>query len=136
MTLLEACLTVLRGRDEQPDEEAVYRPRIADLFRIPEALLRMRALVATISDPRPLEDFLPEVPAERRSETPFVRSAVASTFVAALELCRSAFVGLDQDEDFDTVMVYRPTQQPSNSEWFLQASAPHPAELPHAPSRP
>ena len=63
MALMEACLTVLRGRDDQPDEEAVYRPGLADLFRIPEALLRMRALVATISDPRPLEDFLPEVPA-------------------------------------------------------------------------
>ena len=49
-----------------------------------------------------------EMPAERRGKTPFVRSAVASTFVAALELCRSAFVGLDQEEDFDTVMVYRP----------------------------
>jgi segregation and condensation protein A len=110
MALMEACLTVLRGRDDQPDEEAVYRPGLADLFRIPEALLRMRALVATISEPRPLEDFLPEVPGERRGGTPFVRSAVASTFVAALELCRSAFVGLDQEEDFGTVMVYRPTR--------------------------
>jgi segregation and condensation protein A len=137
MALMEACLTMLRGRNEQPDEEAVYRPGLADLFRIPEALLRMRALVATMSEPRPLQDFLPEVPAERRGKTPFVRSAVASTFVAALELCRGAFVGLNQEEDFDTVMVYRPTQQPSNSEWFLQASsAPHPAELPHAPSGP
>ena len=137
MALMEACLTVLRGRDDQPGEEAVYRPGLADLFRIPEALVRMRALVATISDPRPLEDFLPDVPPERRGEPVTIRSAMASTFVAALELCRSAVVGLDQEEDFGTVMVYRPTQQPSNSEWFLQASsAPHPAELPHAPSRP
>ena len=34
-----------------------------------------------------------------------VRSAVTSTFVAALELCRASVVVLDQDEDFRTVMV-------------------------------
>lgn len=68
MALMEACLTVLRGREKQPDEEAVYRPRIADLFRIPEALFRMRALVATMIEPGPLEDFLPIIPVERRDQ--------------------------------------------------------------------
>jgi segregation and condensation protein A len=105
MALMEACLTVLRGRDELPAEEAVYRPTIPDLFRIPEALLRMRALVDEISRPRPLEDFWPEVPAERRREPVIVRSAVASTFVAALELCRGAIVGLDQGEGFGVITV-------------------------------
>ncbi len=105
MALMEACLTVLRGQDDRPDEESVYRPAIPDLFPIPEALARMRTFVAAMAEPRPLRDFWPEVPAERRSEAPLVRSAVASTFVAALELCRSAVVGLSQEEDFGVIMV-------------------------------
>jgi segregation and condensation protein A len=105
MALMEACLTVLRGRDALPAETPVYRPAIADLFRIPQALIRMRARVAVMREPRPLEAFLPEVPAEKRGEPVVVRSAVASTFVAALELCRGAVVGLDQGEDFGTITV-------------------------------
>jgi segregation and condensation protein A len=95
MALLEACLTVLRGRDAVPAATPVYRPALGELFRIPEALIRMRARVATMYEPRPLEAFLPVVPAEKRGEPVIVRSAVASTFVAALELCREAVVGLD-----------------------------------------
>jgi chromatin segregation and condensation protein Rec8/ScpA/Scc1 (kleisin family) len=34
-----------------------------------------------------------------------VRSAVASTLVAALELCRDAVVGLDQREAFGTITL-------------------------------
>lgn len=97
MALMEACLTVLRGRDEVPATETlVYRPTIPDVFRIAEALLRMRAFVAEMTEPKPLAAFWPVVPAEKRSEPVIVRSAVASTFVAALELCRDAAVGLDQ----------------------------------------
>jgi segregation and condensation protein A len=42
MALLEACLTVLRRRDAVPAEAPVYRPALGELFRIPEALIRMR----------------------------------------------------------------------------------------------
>jgi segregation and condensation protein A len=106
MALMEACLTVLRGQDEQrPDEEAVYCPAIPDLFRIPEALLRMRALVAKMTEPRPLADFWPEVPEQRRAEIAVVRSAVASTFVAALELCRRGIVALDQTQSFGVIVA-------------------------------
>jgi segregation and condensation protein A len=116
MALMEACLTVLRGPDEQPDEEsAVYRPSVPDLFRIPDALLRMRTLVAAMIEPQPLEDFMPVVPVARRGEVVFVRSAVASTFVAALELCRGAVVGLYQAEVFGTILLL-----------------PHPADVPPA----
>ena len=47
-------------------------------------------------EPRRCWALLPEVPAEQRGAPIIVRSAVASTFVAALELCRRAVVGLDQ----------------------------------------
>jgi segregation and condensation protein A len=105
MALMEACLTVLRGRDELPAETPLYRPTIPEVFRIAEALFRMRALAAAMTVPQPLETFWPEVPAEKRGEPVVVRSAVASTFVAALELCRESVVGLDQDEDFSRIMV-------------------------------
>ena len=105
MALMEACLAVLHGRDGLADEQAVYRPAIPFHFRIADALIRMRARVAEMSEPRPLGDFLPAVPPERRGERVVVRSAVASTFVAALELCRGAVVELDQREDFSTIAI-------------------------------
>lgn len=105
MALMEACLTVLRGREERPSEQAIYRPVIPDLFRIPDAVLRMRTLVEKTTEPRPLMAFLPDLPAQRRGEVVIVRSAVASTFVAALELCREAVVGLDQGERFSSITV-------------------------------
>ena len=106
MALLEACLTVLRGRTGQPvGEEPVYRPAIADLFRIPDALVRIRALAAGMTEARPLGDFLPVVPEDKRWQPIVVRSAVASTFVAALELCRGAVIRLEQEEDFGTLTV-------------------------------
>ena len=47
MALMEACLTVLRGREGLPDATAsVYHPSIPELFRVPGALLRMRAKLA------------------------------------------------------------------------------------------
>ena len=63
MALMEACLTVLRGREGEPDAaEAVYRPPIPDLFRVPGALVRMRAKLAAIAGAEPLEVFLPLMP--------------------------------------------------------------------------
>jgi hypothetical protein len=119
VALLEACLTVLRGRDEVPAATPVYRPAFGELFRIPEALIRMRARVADMREPRPLEAFLPEVSAEQRGEPVIVRSAEASTFVAALEPCRGAVVGLDQAEDFGTITIKR-----NSLPWRRRAPAP------------
>lgn len=106
MALMEACLTVLRGRDDRPDEEAVYRPAIPDLFRIPEALVRMRTLVAELSEARPLAAFVPPVPAEQTAAPLRRRSALATTFMAALELCRGGEVDLAQAEPFGPVVVH------------------------------
>ena len=94
MALMEACLTVLRGREQRPGAEPIYRPAIPDIYRVPEALLRMRALVAELTEPRPLTNFYPALRVARRDEPDVVKSAVASTFIAALELCRELVVGL------------------------------------------
>jgi segregation and condensation protein A len=105
IALMEACLPVLREPDDQPATALVYRPAIPDLYRIPDALRRMRALLAAMKEPRPLEDFWPAVPAEKRDKRPFVRSMVASTLVAALELCRDGLVWLEQVEGLGGIMV-------------------------------
>jgi segregation and condensation protein A len=103
MALMEACLTVLRGRDEQPTAASVYRPPRSEVFRIPETLDRLRALVAALTEPRPLEAFFPRVPAQAPL---LARSAVAATFMAALELCRAGEVGLAQAEPFGAIVVH------------------------------
>jgi segregation and condensation protein A len=109
MTLMEACLSVLRGRDDdRADGEAtVYRPPVAAVFRIPDALLRVRGLVAALTEARPLSAFLPRLSEAARERPTVVRSAVASTLVAALELCRNAVVELDQTDAFGEIVVSR-----------------------------
>lgn len=55
--LMEACLTVLRGQDVCPDEEAVYRPAIADLRPSSARARSWKTLVEEMTEPRPLGDF-------------------------------------------------------------------------------
>ena len=88
---------------------------IPDIYRVPEAMVRMRSLVAKLTEPKPLEDFCPELPDERRGGLDVVRSAVASTFIAALELCRGSVVGLGQGHDFGTIMIYPATGLPESN---------------------
>jgi segregation and condensation protein A len=90
MALLEACLTVLRGREGQPGvAEAVYRPAPATLFRVDEAMARIRALMAGRGGEE--VDFVHCLPSIR-TDDPLrelkARSAVASSLVAVLELAR------------------------------------------------
>jgi segregation and condensation protein A len=106
MALMEACLTVLRGREGEGDEAAVpYRPPIADLFRVPAALVRMRAKLAELAGTTPFEVFLPQMPRTTPNRELLARSAVSSTFMAALELARGAELALDQDEAFRAIVV-------------------------------
>jgi segregation and condensation protein A len=105
MALMEACLTVLCARDEQQPDEAVYRPVIPDLFRIPEALRRMRATLAEITGVAPFEAFLPHLPRTAANRALLARSAVGSTFMAALELARGAELTLEQDAAFQVIIV-------------------------------
>ncbi len=106
MALMEACLTVLQGRAGAPDAAAAaYRPAIPALFRVPGALGRMRAQLATLTAAAPFETFLPVVPRTARDRTLLARSAVGSTFMAALELARAAELALDQSEAFGAIVV-------------------------------
>lgn len=105
MRLMEACLAVLDHEEEtqQPAAEEVYRPAIPALFRIPDALARMRRRLADLKEPMLLTGFLPKLPEAVQDRDLVARSAVSSTFVAALELARSAELLLGDGERFEAV---------------------------------
>jgi segregation and condensation protein A len=65
-----------------------------------EALLRVERLIGAHMDWVVLESFLPETQDEG-----FRRSALASSFVAALELARQGKVDLDQKAPFTPLYV-------------------------------
>ena len=105
MRLMEACLTILEREEErqQTDVESVYRPIITPLFRIPDALSRIRRWLAGLPEPTLLTDFLPELPEEVLDRGLVARSAVGSTFVAALELARLGELALSEETTFEEV---------------------------------
>ena len=106
MRLMEACLAVLRGRTgESAQDQPVYRPAVRDLFRVPEAIARLRKLLRTADGTQPLAAFLPRLP-EGAHAAPFIaRAAVASTFVAALELARRQEARLTQERDCGPIEI-------------------------------
>ncbi len=107
MRLMEACLAVLEMEEarEMPAFEEVYAPVTRALFRIPDALARMRAKLASLDAPVRLVGFLPRMPDTIADCELVARSAVASTFVASLELTRTAELALGGGENFVDVMA-------------------------------
>ena len=86
MRLMEACLAVLEMEEAlgQPTLVQVYTPVVHALFRIPDALARIRARLASMDAPMKLTAFLPRMPEGIVDRELIARSAVASTFVASL----------------------------------------------------
>jgi segregation and condensation protein A len=110
MRLLEACLTVLEREEVREREmfDEVYAPVVRALFRIPDALARMRAMLGGLEGPMPLVSFLPRVPQAIPDRELVARSAVASTFVASLELARTEELALGNGERFEHVTAKKP----------------------------
>jgi segregation and condensation protein A len=54
MQLMEACLTLLEREEADAGDAAVYQPPARRLFSVPDALARIRAALATLTDPMPL----------------------------------------------------------------------------------
>jgi segregation and condensation protein A len=107
--LMEACLAALRAEvEDRPEDgpEPVYRPVIFAGVTIPEALAHMRKLLADeMVTAGPLEAFMLPLRVEAREQPGIARSVVASTLVAALELCRSEEIRLSQEEMFGAIVV-------------------------------
>jgi segregation and condensation protein A len=98
--LLRACLKLLA----LPARERVYRPNPPPLWRVPEALDRMRRLLPDLPDGAPLAHFLPLV-GEGPAAALQRRAALASTLMAGLELSREGALALDQTSSFGEIRV-------------------------------
>jgi len=107
VSLMEACLVLLRGR---PATEAfapplVYRQVIPDLWRISDAMERIQKMLPDFPEGAEMGAFMPAISDEDPSRRLRYRAAVASTFVAGLELAKQGVLGLDQDDIFEDVTV-------------------------------
>ena len=111
VALMEACLVVLRSGAGQAEasEASIYRPPLPNLWRVPDALARIRVVLAEHPDGGELNRFLPAIAADVPDRTLQARAAVASTLVAGLELARERVLSLEQAEDFGTVTMVSAT---------------------------
>jgi segregation and condensation protein A len=109
MALMEACLVVLRGRAGRPADTGVYHPAVPELWRVADALVYVRRVLADHPEGGVLAGFLPPCPdAPRRGIK--ARAAVASTLLAGLELGRDGQARLQQDEAFGTIHIQATAQ--------------------------
>jgi segregation and condensation protein A len=106
VALMQACLVVLRGREGWPEAAPFYRLAVPELWRVPDALARIRALLAELPDGGELARFLPPIAPQEPQRPLKARAAMASTFLAGLELARAGQIRLEQTGAFDTVMLH------------------------------
>lgn len=103
--LLEAALVVFRGPAGRPEEQ-VCRPAPPRLWRAADALARVRRVLAHAPEGGTLALFLPRVARGAPDRDVRVRAAVASTFLAGLELARDGTAGLEQEVPFGPVTLH------------------------------
>ncbi len=104
VAFLEATLVMLEGRAGEVEAPA-YQPVVPDLWRIPDALAHIRTMLAEHPEGGTLAWFLPPIASDATDRTLKARAAVASTFVAGLELAREGALRLEQGEDFAIVRM-------------------------------
>ena len=111
VAFLEATLAMLEGKAGQPAQAPAYQPAPLELWRVPEAIARVTALLNHQPDGLSLADCLPPIPAGAAKRQLRQRAALASTLVASLELARDAMLEVDQDKDFGTIILRARTDQ-------------------------
>lgn len=84
------------ARQHSRRQASTLRIAPTDLYSIEQAIARLRRLVGNVPDWRQLSAFLPET----GPDSLLARSALASTFVATLELARSGQIELRQSGSF------------------------------------
>ncbi len=114
MALMEACLVVLRGPNRRPEAAPVYRPVLVRLWRVEQALARIRQMLAEDPQGGKLAHFVPALgPGAGQGlgehQLRQARGALAGTFAACLELVRQGEVEAEQDQMFETVQVRQST---------------------------
>ena len=101
--LFRACLVVLRV-PEQADADA-YQLHRPPFWRVADAVARITRLLGERPGGAELGTFLPAVDASTPERELRCRAALASTFVAGLELARKGALQLDQHRRWEAVIV-------------------------------
>jgi segregation and condensation protein A len=115
--LLRACLAVL----ERPDRGGSWRPAPLPLWRVPDALARLRRLLPAVPEGAALERFLPEMAEDGSGDVVLRRrAALASTLLAGLELSREGAASLSQGQAFGAIVVV-PAVRPESAHADPQA---------------
>ena len=103
---MEACLTVIQDSTggQEEEEVAVYRVVSRDLWRVSDALARIRGGLAAAPEGGDMTGFVPHLPAapDRASR---LKAAVASTLLACLELARNGELCLEQPSAWGAIGV-------------------------------
>jgi segregation and condensation protein A len=81
-----------------------YRPRPVTLWSVQDALARLARLLGSVPDWTSLDQFLPEELGDRLQW----RAALASTFIAGLEMARGGALRLRQEAAFGPILLRRP----------------------------
>jgi len=81
-----------------------YRPRPVTLWSVQDALGRLARLLGSVPDWTSLDQFLPEELGDRLQW----RAALASTFIAGLEMARGGTLRLRQEAAFGPILLRRP----------------------------
>ena len=105
VAFLEATLAMLEGKAGQPAQATAYLPAPLELWRVPEAIARVIALLEQQPDGLLLTDCLPPILAGTARRQLRQRAALASTLVTSLELARDATLDMDQEEAFGTIIL-------------------------------
>ena len=101
--LLRACLAALRV----PDQVEAYRPHRQPFWRVADAAARITRMLAEPPHGGGLNLFLPAIADSAPERELRCRAALASTFMAGLELAREGKVELDQLSALRNVRIRR-----------------------------
>ncbi len=108
MALMEACLAVLEGRAGLGEKVSSFRPPVRDFWTAALARQHIRAELIERPEGGDLVSFVPVLP--DTPERPCnVRTAIAGTLLASLEMARDGEVMLDQPLHSDPIII-RPGQ--------------------------
>ena len=99
--LLRACLVALR----LPAWVEFYQPRLPAVWRVTDAIARIRLLLNECAEGDDFARFLPEIAAGVPARDLQCRAAVASTLVAGLELARGGTITLGQAETWGSIRL-------------------------------
>jgi segregation and condensation protein A len=89
------------GAHHQRQEASIYEINPMEVFSIEDALIRLRSLIGDVPDWTVLTSFLPEGIRNALS----YKSAIATTFVATLELARIRQISIRQSGTFEPIFI-------------------------------